>query len=255
MTVDTSDRTDAPNHDAALADAERRAESLAAELRAAIRAQEHEREQKEAAARERDALRAELTEARKRLDAETAAHAKSRQAHDLHKGKVSGLEAEVAEARREATRQHERADSLAKDLATVRRDLIDEQSAHRAAKERAAGHEKAAQDLAAAQAQAQRQEAEATALRERLAVEQAAVIELQARVEALTKEVDIAGERAAGAKRMLADETATHAVTRQRLEEAREALRQSERRRQRQTVASVLGGAAIGLAALLRRRA
>ncbi len=33
------------------------------------------------------------------------------------------------------------------------------------------------------------------------------------------------------------------------------ALRQSERRRQRQTVASVLGGAAIGLAALLRRRA
>ena len=256
MTADTSDRTDSPNpdRDAALAEAEQRAENIAAALRAAIAAQDREREQKEALGQERAALQGELAAQRRRLDEETQAHAKTRQAHDLLQGKVSTLEAEVAEARREGTRQRERADAAGRDLATVRRDLIDEQAGHRAAKERVTALERAAQDLAAAQAQAQRAEAEVTALRERLAGEQSTVIELQARVEALAKEVDLAGERAAAAKRALADETATHAVTRQRLEEAREALRQGERRRQRQTIAGVLGGAAIGLAALLRRR-
>lgn len=257
MTADDP-KSHEPHHNpaaAALAEVERRAESLAAELRAAIQGHEHERDQRSTVSRERDALRAELAEVRRRLDEETQAHAKAVQAHDLLKSKVSTLEGEAAEARREAGRQRDRADQAAKDLTIVRRNLIDEQSALRAAKEKVAGLERAAQDVAAAQAQAQRQEAEATALRERLTVEQTAVIELQARVEALTKEVDLAGERAGAAKRALADETAAHGVTRQRLEETREALRQAERRRQRQTVVGALGGAAIGLAALLRRRA
>lgn len=251
---------DASHHDhhARLAEAERKIEELTAALRDARQTHDEERELRETLNHSREALRKDLAAAQQRLDAESKAHAKTRGEHDLLQAKVQTLTGEVADARREANRQGERAEQVGRDLAASRRDLEAEQAGHRAAKEQVGGLEAAksreAQELAQAQAQAQRAEAEVVALRERLAAEQSTLIEVQARCEALTQEVALAGERATTAKRALADETVAHGETRRRLEEMREAVRAAERKRQRQTIVSALGAAAIGLAAVLRRR-
>ena len=117
-----------------------------------------------------------------------------------------------------------------------------------------AGREGATQKWATAQAQLEKAVAEATELRLKLVTDQTALLATQARCEALAGEVTLANERMAAAKRALSEETALHAATQTRLEEAREALRNGERRRQRGTIAGAVGGAAIGVALMLRRR-
>lgn len=263
MSVSKSDDprdADVPQHDheAALAEARRQAETLSAQLRAERQAREQEREQRTPLVRERDSLRTELATVRRRVDEETQAHAKTRGNLDALQAKLSAAGSDGEEARREAARQREAAERVSRELQELRRELANEKEGHLQVRERLAtleaGRERGAQELGVVQGQAQRLEAEAAVLRQRLMAEQSTLLEVQQKFEALAKEADLAGERAAAAKRALAEETAAHAETRQRLEDAREAVRRAERKRQRQTVASVLGGVAIGLAAVLRRR-
>lgn len=244
--------------EAALADAERRLAELRAELQATHETLERERSQHASWDLERGGLRGDLAEARRRLDAEAQAHAQTRGAHDMVESKVAELQTELADARREANRQRERADKAQRELEGARRELQAEQTNHRATRERVdaleGGRTKTGQELAAMQAQVERANAEATELRLKLTADQTVLLEAQARCEAQAQELALLGERAAAAKRALADETASHADTRRRLEEARETIRCQERRRQRRTIAGVVGGAALGAALFLRRR-
>ncbi|MDC0718724.1 hypothetical protein [Nannocystis bainbridge] len=260
MATSESAPSDAPSHaaEAALADAERRLAALSAELQATRESLDRERSQRAGWDLERGGLRGDLAEARRRLDAEAQAHAQTRGAHDLIESRVAAAETEVADARREANRQRERGDRAQRELDEARRELEAERSNHRATRERTealeGGRAKAGQELTSLQAQVERAVADANELRLKLTADQTVLLEAQARCEAQAKELTLLGERAAAAKRALADETGAHAETRRRLEELRESLHEDERRRQRKTIAGVVGGAALGAALFLRRR-
>ena len=120
-----------PEHDDPPAD-------LQARLDTTLRALDQERERGDATTRERDGLRGELAALRKQLDGESQAHARARQAHDLLQSRVTALEAEAGEQRREAARQGQRADQSTRDVDAVRRDLAREQANHRATQARLA---------------------------------------------------------------------------------------------------------------------
>lgn len=240
--------------------------ALQRRLDEALRHLDQHREHGDHAGRERDELRHELAELRRQHDAEVQAHAHAKQAHDLLHSRVSTLEAELAESRRESTRQTSRADQAARELQAVRRDLAGEQAAHRAAQERhaalEAAHRSGAADLLAEKAaheQAKellrKAQAEYAALQQRVAADQSAALEASQRADSLAKEAGVLGDRLTLIKRQLQDEVNAHALTRKQLEEQREATRAAERRRRGNGVLGAIGGAAaLGLGLLLRRK-
>jgi chromosome segregation ATPase len=243
----------------ALAESQRRLDD-------ALRHLDQERERGEQASRERDALRREITTLRELHDAEARARARAAQDHDLLTSRVSTLEAESNELRREGVRQTQRAEQAARDVDAVRRDLAREQAAHRATQERLAALEAsqrgAASELAAEKAahlalkdQLRRLTAEHASLQERVAGDQTVALEATERSEALAREVGNLNDRLTLLRRQLQDETDAHAATRRKLEEQREATREVERKRRGQGLVSAVGGAAaLGLGLILRRR-
>lgn len=232
----------------------------------ALRHQDQQRELAELAGRERDELRRQLADLRKQHDAETQAHAHKTQAHDLLHSRVSALEAEAAELRREGVRQQSRADQASRDLQSLRRDLTSEQAAHRATQERLATleatHRSGAADLLAEKAaheackdRLRGAQAEYAALQQRVTADQTQALEASQRADTLAKEAGVLGDRLTLLKRQLQDEVNAHALTRKQLEEQREATQAAERRRRGQGVLGAIGGAAaLGLGLLLRRK-
>lgn len=232
----------------------------------ALRDLDQQRERGEHVAHERDGLRRELADLRKQHDAEVQAHAHRGQAHDLLQSRVAALDAELAERRREVTRQTSRADQAARDLQAARRDHVAEQAAHRAVQERLAElestHRSGAAELAgerAAHVEARellrKLQSEYAALQQRAAADQSAALEAGQRVESLTRELGVLGDRLTLLKRQLQDEVNAHAATRKQLDEQRDATAAAERRqRGRGLIGAIGGAAAVGLGLLLRRR-
>ena len=251
--------SDEASTDEPLAESQRR-------LDAALRTLDQERERGELASRERDALRREVATLRELHDAEARARARAAQDHDLLHSRVTTLETEAAELRREGVRQTQRAEQAARDVDAARRDLAREQAAHRATEERLAAleatHRGGATDLAAERAahaaakeQLRRMSAEYASLQQRVAGDQTVALEATERSESLAREVGNLGDRLTLLRRQLQDETEAHAATRRKLEEQRQSAQEAERKRRGQGLVSAVGGAAaVGLGLILRRR-
>ncbi|MBA3547317.1 MAG: hypothetical protein H0T76_12595, partial [Nannocystis sp.] len=232
----------------------------------AHRALDQERERGDAASGERDSLRGELVTLRRQLDSESQAHARARQAHDLLQSRVTSLEGEAGEQRRDAVRHGQRAEQAIRDIDAMRRDLAREQAAHAATRtrlvelqetQRGAAAERSAEREAhaAAEERLRRADIEISALAHKLTGDQTALLEASDRSETLAKELVIATDRLTLLRRQLQDETAAHAATRRQYE-VEQAEAEARRRRGRgKGIISALGGAAaVGVAVILRRR-
>ena len=248
-----------PVPDAALAD-------LEARLAEARRSLDQAREHGDAASNERDVLRAELVALRRQLDGESQAHARAREAHDLSQSRVTSLEGEAGEQRREAARQGQRAEQATRDLDALRRDLAREQAAHAATRARLVELQEAQRgDVAERSAEREahaaiverlrRADLEIAALTDKLTGDQTVLLEASERAEALAKELAIATDRLTMLRRQLHDETTAHAATRRKFEVEQAEAEQRRRRGRGKSIVSALGGAAaVGVAMILRRR-
>lgn len=259
-------RDDAPPvHDAAPVQDEALAD-LEARLDQARRALDQERERGDTASAERDALRGELVTLRRQLDGESQAHARARQAHDLLQSRVTSLEGEAGEQRREAARQGQRAEQATRDIDAMRRDLAREQAAHVTTRtrltelqdtQRGAAAERSVEREAhaAAEERLRRADIEISALTLKLTGDQTALLEASERSEALARDLASATDRLTMLRRQLQDETAAHEATRRQFEVEQAEADERRRRGRGKSIISALGGAAaVGVAVILRRR-